>query len=110
LEVVMRIPKPVLGGFLVLILLAAGAYLVFFNKAPAAPGAQAAGASAAFDAGQSADQQAGQKPAAAPLPVKAVMRTLKAPQQLQGTKWCSSRKIDLTPEILRTSQIIRGPF
>jgi multidrug efflux pump subunit AcrA (membrane-fusion protein) len=72
LEVVMRIPKPVLGGFLVLILLAAGAYLVFFNKAPAAPGVQAAGASAASDAGQAADQQAGQKPAAAPLPVKAV--------------------------------------
>jgi hypothetical protein len=51
----MRIPKPVLGGFLVLILLAAGAYLVFFNKAPAAPGAQAAGASAASDTGQAAE-------------------------------------------------------
>jgi RND family efflux transporter MFP subunit len=67
----MRIPKPVLGGFLILILLAAGAYLLFFNKAPAKAANQAAGASGS-EVGQTAGQPPGQKPAAAPLPVKAV--------------------------------------
>ncbi len=69
----MRIPKPVLGGFLIILLLAAGAYFLVFNKAPAAPGNQGAGASA--DTGQSASQAPGQKPAAAPLPVKAAKAT-----------------------------------
>jgi len=68
----MRIPKPVLGGVLILVLLAAGAYLIFFNKAPAAPGSQGADASVAPGAGQPSDQASGQKPATAPLPVKAV--------------------------------------
>ena len=67
----MRIPKPVLGGFLILILLAAGAYLLFFNKAPAKAESQAASASGS-DTGQAAGQPPAQKPAAAPLPVKAV--------------------------------------
>jgi len=67
----MRIPKSVLGGFLVLLLLAAGAYLLFFNKAPAKPGNQAA-AAAGSDPGQSAAQTPGQKAPPAPLPVKAV--------------------------------------
>ncbi|MGA2533523.1 MAG: efflux RND transporter periplasmic adaptor subunit [Candidatus Aminicenantales bacterium] len=67
----MRIPKPVLGGFLVLLLLAAGAYLLFFNKAPAKPGNQVAGASGS-DTGQSAAQAPGQKAPPAALPVKAV--------------------------------------
>jgi RND family efflux transporter MFP subunit len=65
----MRIPKPVLGGFLILILLAAGAYLLFFNKAPADAGNQAAG-SAGSDSGQTSAQSPGQKPATAPLPVR----------------------------------------
>lgn len=81
----MRIPKPVLGGFLVLLLLAAGAYLLFFNKAPAKSGNQAAGASGS-DSGQAAPQAPGQKAAPAPLPVKAtkavkgdLIITLKSP-------------------------------
>ena len=67
----MRIPKPVLGGFLILLLLAAGAYFLFLNKAPAKPGNQAAAASGS-DPGQSAAQTPGQKAPPAPLPVKAV--------------------------------------
>jgi RND family efflux transporter MFP subunit len=67
----MRIPKPVLGGFLVLILLAAGAYLLFFNRAPARTENQAA-AAAGPGTEPTAGQAPGQKPAAAPLPVKAV--------------------------------------
>jgi RND family efflux transporter MFP subunit len=81
----MRIPKPVLGGFLILILLAAGAYLLFFNKAPADAVNQAAGA-AGSDSGQTSAQPPGQKPTTAPLPVKVakVMKgdliiTLKSP-------------------------------
>jgi RND family efflux transporter MFP subunit len=81
----MRIPKPVLGGFLVLLLLTAGAYLLFFNKAPAKSGNQAAGASSS-DSGQAAPQAPGQKAAPAPLPVKAtkavkgdLIITLKSP-------------------------------
>jgi RND family efflux transporter MFP subunit len=66
----MRIPKPVLGGFLILLLLAAGAYFLFLNKAPAKPGNQAAAFGS--DPGQSAAQAAGQKAPPAPLPVKAV--------------------------------------
>jgi RND family efflux transporter MFP subunit len=61
----------VLGGFLILLLLAAGAYFLFLNKAPAKSGNQAAGASGA-DTGQSATQAPGQKAPPAPLPVKAV--------------------------------------
>jgi RND family efflux transporter MFP subunit len=64
----MRIPKPVLGGFLVLLILA-GAYFLFFNKAPAKTENQAGGASGS-DSGQAAGQTPGQKAAAAPLPVK----------------------------------------
>lgn len=67
----MRIPKSVLGGFLILLLLAAGVYLIFFNKAPAKPGNEAANA-AGSDSGQSPGQAPGQKAAPAPLPVKAV--------------------------------------
>jgi RND family efflux transporter MFP subunit len=67
----MRIPKPVLGGFLILILLAAGAYFLYFNRARATRANKAAGASGS-EAGQAASQPPGQKPAAAPLPVKAV--------------------------------------
>lgn len=67
----MRIPKPVLGGFLILLLLAAGAYFLFLNKAPAKPGNQAVAASGS-DPGQSAAQTPGQKAPPAPLPVKAV--------------------------------------
>ena len=67
----MRIPKPVLGGFLILLLLAAGAYFLFLNKAPAKPGHKAAAASGS-DPGQSAAQAPGQKAPPAPLPVKAV--------------------------------------
>jgi multidrug efflux pump subunit AcrA (membrane-fusion protein) len=65
----MRIPKPVLGGFLIFLLLAAGAYLLFFNKAPANAGSQTAGA-AGSDSGQTSAQPPNQKPVAAPLPVK----------------------------------------
>jgi len=67
----MRIPKPALGGFLILLLLAAGAYFLFLNKAPAKPGNQAAAASGSGP-GQSAAQTPGQKAPPAPLPVKAV--------------------------------------
>jgi RND family efflux transporter MFP subunit len=67
----MRIPKPVLGGFLILLVLAAGAYFLFLNKAPAKPGIQGAVASGS-DPGQSGAQTPGQKAPPAPLPVKAV--------------------------------------
>ena len=37
----MRIPKAVLGGFLVLVLVAAGVYFFVLDKSPAAPGTPA---------------------------------------------------------------------
>ena len=66
----MRIPKPVLGVFLVLILLAAGTYLLFLNKAPANV-RNHAGASGS-DMGRTGSEPPNQKAAALPLPVKAV--------------------------------------
>jgi RND family efflux transporter MFP subunit len=67
----MRIPKPVLGGFLILLLFAGGAYFLFLNKAPAKVGNQGAAASGS-DADRSAAQTPSQKAPPAPLPVKAV--------------------------------------
>jgi RND family efflux transporter MFP subunit len=67
----MRIPKPVLGGSLILLLLAAGAYFLFLDKAPAKLGNKGAAASGS-DPGQSAAETSGQKAPPAPLPVKAV--------------------------------------
>jgi len=67
----MRIPKPVLGGFLILLLVVAGGYLIFFNKAPAKAGSQA-GNAVTPDSNQASGQTPGQKAAPAPLPVKAV--------------------------------------
>ncbi len=64
----MRIPKPVLGGVLVLILLAAGAYLLFLNKAPADVRNQAA----RLRPGPGTNGRPTRQSAAAPLPVKAV--------------------------------------
>jgi len=81
----MRIPKPVLGGFFILLLLATGAYFVFLKPAGARPGHQAA-ATPGSGTEQAAGQAPDQKPSTAPIPVKVVkvkkddlVMTLKAP-------------------------------
>ena len=50
----MRIPKAVLGGFLVLVLVAAGVYFLVLDKGPAKPEDQAETASAAAPGASSA--------------------------------------------------------
>ena len=44
----MRIPKAVLGGFLILALVAAGVYFLILKKGPAVPASRAETASAAL--------------------------------------------------------------
>jgi len=88
----MRIPKPVLGGFLIVALVAAGVYLVFFDNSRAAPGASGETSSAA-EPGQSAAPPPDQKADAAPLPVKVapvtkgdLVMTLKSPGEAYTEK------------------------
>jgi RND family efflux transporter MFP subunit len=88
----MRIPKAALGGFLILILAAAGVYYLVLDKAPAKPENQAENASGTASGGSTAPAP-DQKVEAAPLPVKvskAVMgdlvMTLKSPGEAYTEK------------------------
>jgi len=79
----MRIPKAVLGGFLVLVLVAAGVYFAVLRKGPAKTGDQAGTSS---PPSSSSTQSPDQKVEAAPLPVKVakavigdLVMTLKSP-------------------------------
>ncbi|HOW85784.1 MAG TPA: efflux RND transporter periplasmic adaptor subunit [Candidatus Aminicenantes bacterium] len=90
----MRIPKAVLGGFLVLIFIAAGLYLFVLRKAPAGAAAQGeAGSPPASSPAAPAAAAPGQKAEAAPLPVKVskafvgdLIMTLKSPGQAYTEK------------------------
>jgi len=88
----MRIPKAVLGGFLVLVLVAAGVYLFVLDRDPAKPENQGEKASAAPAGGSSAPAP-DQKVEAAPLPVKVskavigdLVMTLKSPGEAYTEK------------------------
>ena len=88
----MRIPKAVLGGFLILALVAAGAYFLILKKGPAGPAGQAETASAAAP-GAPAAASPDQKAEAAPLPVKVskavigdLVMTLKSPGEAYTEK------------------------
>lgn len=88
----MRIPKAVLGGFLILILAAAGIYFFVLDKSPAKPEDQAgtaAGGASASPAAAAPDQ----KVEAAPIPVKVakavvgdLVMTLKSPGEAYTEK------------------------
>jgi RND family efflux transporter MFP subunit len=87
----MRIPKAVLGGFLVLVLIAAGVYFFVLDRDPSKPENQ--GESAAAPAGGSSASAADQKVEAAPLPVKVskavisdLVMTLKSPGEAYTEK------------------------
>jgi len=88
----MRIPKAVLGGFLIVILVAAGLYFFVLDKGPAKTGNQ--GESAAAEAsGAAAAASPDQKTEAAPLPVKVskaiigdLIMTLKSPGEAYTEK------------------------
>jgi len=86
----MRIPKAVLGGFLVLVLVAAGVYFLVLDKSPAKPAGEAGAAPAAAS---SAEPSPDQKVEAAPLPVKVdkaflgdLIMTLKSPGEAYTEK------------------------
>jgi RND family efflux transporter MFP subunit len=88
----MRIPKAVLGGFLVLVLIAAGVYFFVLDKDPAKPENKGESASAA-PAGASSAPAPDQKVEAAPLPVKVskavigdLVMTLKSPGEAYTEK------------------------
>jgi RND family efflux transporter MFP subunit len=88
----MRIPKAVLGGFLVLALIAAGVYFFVLDKSPAKPENQAGTASGA-PSGASSAASPDQKVEAAPLPVKVskaiigdLVMTLKSPGEAYTEK------------------------
>ena len=88
----MRIPKAVLGGFLVLVLVAAGVYFFVLDRDPAKPENQGETASAAPAGGSSAPAP-DQKVEAAPLPVKVskavigdLVMTLKSPGEAYTEK------------------------
>ena len=88
----MRIPKDVLGGFLILILVAAGVYFFILNRGPAAPGTPA-GTSSNSSSAASSPASPDQKVEAAPLPVKVskaflgdLVMTLKSPGEAYTEK------------------------
>jgi RND family efflux transporter MFP subunit len=88
----MRIPKAALGGFLILVLAAAGVYFLVLNKAPAKAVNQAKNASAGAS-GESTATAPDQKVEAAPLPVKVakavigdLVMTLKSPGEAYTEK------------------------
>ncbi len=96
----MRIPKAVLGGFLVLILIVAGIYFFVIDKSPANPENQAKTASAETPAASPATTP-DQKVEAAPLPVKVskaflgdLVMTLKSPGEAYTEK-----RIDMKAEV-----------
>ncbi len=72
----MRIPRSVLGAFLMVAVLAAGVYFLVLHKSPAKSADQAGTASAGGSPGQSAAPAPDQKTEAAPLPVKVVKATI----------------------------------
>jgi RND family efflux transporter MFP subunit len=87
----MRIPKAVLGGFLVLVLVAAAVYFFVLDKSPAAPGTPAE--TSADPSSSSATAAPDQKVEAAPLPVKVskaflgdLVMTLKSPGEAYTEK------------------------
>jgi len=88
----MRIPKAVLGGFLIFVLAAAGVYFLVLDKVPAKPENQAENAGAESPGGGSATAP-DQKVEAAPLPVKVskavigdLIMTLKSPGEVYTEK------------------------
>src|SRR5512143_2050801 len=88
----MRVPKAVLGGFLVLILVAAGVYFLAFDKKPADPENQA-GTAASPPSSTASAAVPEQKAEAAPLPVKVakavigdLVMTLKTPGEAYSEK------------------------
>jgi RND family efflux transporter MFP subunit len=88
----MRIPKAVLGGFLVLVLVAAGVYFFVLDKNPAKPENQAENASES-SSGTGTAAAPDQKVEAAPLPVKVskafvgdLVMTLKSPGEAYTEK------------------------
>jgi len=88
----MRIPKAVLGGFLVLVLVAAAVYFLVLDKSPAAPGTPAE-TSADPSSSSAAAAAPDQKVEAAPLPVKVskaflgdLVMTLKSPGEAYTEK------------------------
>jgi RND family efflux transporter MFP subunit len=88
----MRVPKAVLGSFLILVLAAAGAYFLVLEKAPAKPENQAKNDSAKAS-GESTATAPDQKVEAAPLPVKVskaaigdLVMTLKSPGEAYTEK------------------------
>jgi RND family efflux transporter MFP subunit len=89
----MRIPKAVLGGFLVLVLVAAAVYFFVLDKGPAAPATPAETPAGAPSAAPSAAASPDQKVEAAPLPVKVskaflgdLVMTLKSPGEAYTEK------------------------
>jgi len=88
----MRIPKPVLGGFLALVVVAAGVYFLVLDKSPAKPEDPAEAASSEAS-GSPAAASPDQKVEAAPLPVKVskavlgdLVMTLKSPGEAYTEK------------------------
>jgi RND family efflux transporter MFP subunit len=88
----MRVPKAVLGGFLILVLAAAGVYFLVLDKTPAKPENQAKNASAEAS-GESTATAPDLKVEAAPLPVKVskaaigdLVMTLKSPGEAYTEK------------------------
>ena len=89
----MRVPKAVLGGFLVLVLVAAGVYFLVLDKAPAKTEDAAGNASAAAAPGAPSSPAPDPKAEAAPLPVKVskavvgdLVMTLKSPGEAYTEK------------------------
>ena len=93
----MRVPKAVLGGFLILVLAAAGVYFLVLDKGPAKPENKAENASAESPGGSAAPAP-DQKVEAAPLPVKVskavigdLVMTLKSPGEAYTEKRIAMR-------------------
>ena len=96
----MRIPKAVLGGFLILVLIAAGVYFFVLDKSPAKPEDRGETAAAA-PSGSAAAPAPEQKVEAAPLPVKVdkavigdLVMTLKSP----GAAY-TEKRVDMKAEV-----------
>jgi RND family efflux transporter MFP subunit len=96
----MRIPKAVLGGFLILALIAAGVYFFVLDKSPAKPEDQGETAAAA-PSGTASAPAPDQKVEAAPLPVKVdkavigdLVMTLKSPGEAYTEK-----RVDMKAEV-----------
>lgn len=89
----MRIPKAVLGGFLILVLIAAAVYFLVLAKAPARPGGDAANSSSAKSSSTDSASPPEQKIEAAPIAVKVgkaaladLVMTIKSPGEAYSEK------------------------